>query len=375
MSKLIGELVGQHKGPVLVIGAAPCLPKDLAALRAGGFDFDKAVIVSGNEHAVYAGLKPRYIVSNDDVHTVLKVHQEPRLRQIAPYAKLCTRHWWGDYRSHKMIKANSGITALLWGSLMGGNPTIAAGFELYRGAGCYFHSKAAHTSPSMSRPDQFMLAQVVELRERLGGAPLRAVSGPLAHEFGLWRPEEVFQPRAHTDLEYQLMAEALDSRVLCAITDASNWQNAVVPQGMTFAATAKEAMDLHIESAFIDVTGKDLDGALAARREYIMREHERLLAMIAKARNSRQSVRRGIYGQDLMRIVRMREAGNTLAVIAKAVGFPEGQIKTLLKLMGVTDEAGKNVGRDSAPVQQPLHGDAPDHGQGRTLLLEAPPLA
>lgn len=338
MNKLIGELVGKHSGPVLVVGAAPCLPNDLRILREGGFDVDGAVIVSGNEHAVYAGLKPHYIVANDDVHTVLKVHQEPRLRQIAPYAKLCTRHWWGDYRSHKMLKANSGITALLWGSLMGGNPVIAAGFELYRGHGCYFHSKASHGSPSMARPDQFMLAQVEELKRKLDGAPLRAVSGPLAAAFGKWNPNEKFEPRPRTNLENQLAADAADARVLCAVSEASNWQNAAVPQGMTFAASRKEVFDVHLDAAFADVTGKDLGNVLEEHRLYIMKEHDRMLAMIAKARNSRQSVRRGIYDQDLIRIVKMHEAGTQHATIARATGLPEAQIRALLKLMGAINE-------------------------------------
>lgn len=377
MSELAGKLVGKHAGPVLVCGGAPNLPSDLEILRAGGFDLDAAIIVSGNEHAIYAGLSPRYIVANDDVHTVLHEHQEPRLRRIAPDAKLCSRHWWADYRHPKMIKANSGMTALLWGAMMGGNPVIAAGFELYRGAECYFHKRWTASSPSMARPDDFMLRQVKELKKLLGDTPLRAVSGPLARHWPKWDPAEKFPEREHTALEQELLAELPGARRVCAATEECVWDGALVPRGALIAATQREVQEALRDQGFVDVTDQPLDEALQARAEQGRREHQRTLALIAKVRNHPRSVRRGIYDADLIRIIRWTEQGLNPRAIQLKCGLPKEQVEFLVKTMGVGNvaEAGQGVGRDADAVQHPADGAAPNHGEGGPLLLDAPPPA
>lgn len=357
MNQLAGALVGKHVGPVLVCGGAPCLPADLEVLRHGGFDLANAVIVSGNEHAVHAGMAPDYISVNDDVHTVLNTHQEPRMRKLAPYAKLLSRHWWGDYRHPKMIKANSGITGLLWAGIMGANPIIAAGFELYRGKGCYFHSNGGTMSPSMQRPDMFMLRQVEELKKLLQHTPLRAVSGPLAQHFGKWDPAEKFPPRELTRLEQDLQAELPDARYFCASDADMAWDGAVMPRGVPFAVTAQEARNA--PGGFVDTTGREPDEVMLEQAAKARAAHHRYLDMVSKVRRSQRGVRSGIYDSDIIRIIRQVEEGRALLEISRQCGLPKEQIAFLIKTTGAKDETRQGVGHDVVPVQHTADGAAP----------------
>lgn len=335
MSQLATALIGKHGGPILVCGGAPCLPGDLDKLHRGGFDLGNAVIISGNEHAVHAGMAPDYIAVNDDVHTVLGVHQEPRMRAMAPYAKLLSRHWWADYRHPKMIKANSGITGIVWAMLMGANPIITAGFELYRGKQCYFHNKVSFTSPSMNRPDMFMHRQVEELKRVLQHVPLRAVSGPLAKAFALWRPDEQFTPRGPTELEARLAA--LQPRKVYAAT-TTVWDGAVVPKGATFAVLPGESKDAVRFQGFLDVTDKEPTAAAAEEVAAVRARHLRHMELVARARGNPRGVRRGLYDADLVRIAEWTEGGDSPAAIAQRTGLPKEQVLHLVKAMGVGNE-------------------------------------
>jgi hypothetical protein len=356
VSELASALIGRHVGPVLVCGGAPCLPSDLEVLRHGGFGLAHAVIVSGNEHAVYAGMAPDYISVNDDVHTVLHTHQEPRLRKLAPYAKLLSRHWWADYRYPKMIKANSGLTGVVWALLMGANPIITAGFEMYRGKNCYFHDRYAAESPSMSRPDDFMSRQIDALKDLLQDAPLRAVSGPLARAFGKWDPAETFAPRKQTALEERVASEK--PRRMMAMT-TTGWDQSMIPRGGIVAATEREATEA-ARFGFIDVTDKDPSQAKIEHYEALRRRHLRILGLIAKVRRHPRSVRRGIYDEDLARLVEWVEEGQTPKEISKRTGLPLEQVNFLIRTMGVENEIGKALGRDEADLPQSRDGASPN---------------
>lgn len=338
VNKLVGELVGTRTGPVLVVGGAPSVPAELATLRKGGFRFEDCLIVSANEHAIRAGLKPDYAVVNDNIHSTLKVHQEPRMRKLMPDTKLLSRHWWADYRSPNLLPCNSGLKAILYAAILGANPVVVIGIQHYR-TGLYFHEAEGHDArgknPNLAREMGHFTKQTTDMRKLLGGVPIRAVSGPLAQVWAPWDPEESFAPRPLSELERNAV-DALPARYLRVEEPGFGFEGATIPEGMVFAATPREAEQLKFNEAVVDVSHWDLSDQNTALQRHLAARHAeqaRYMELIGKVRGSRRGVSRSLYDGDFIRMIRWFERGESPTTIGQRLSLPRQQVEFVLQTM------------------------------------------
>lgn len=358
VNQLAGKLVGQYSGPVLVVGGAPSVPSELTWLRQQGCDFKGWLIVSANEHAIHAGFKPDYAVVNDDVHSVLGVYQEPRMRKLMPGTKLLSRHWWADYRTPQLQACNSGLKALLYATILGANPIVVIGIQHYRN-GLYFReverSPGWKSNPNLSRELPHFTKQTDELVRKLKGVPIRTVSGPLTQIWPHFDANEVFRPRPLSQLESDAQDEAADQRYVCVKGQWFSYEGAMVPQGTIFAVTPRELEHCRFNEDVVDATKWDLsdkDQALAKHIEQTRQDLMRMREMIGKLRGSRRSISRSIYDADIMRVIKMAEAGDSPEVIGRRLSLPWQQIQFMITTMGVTVPAVAAEGLTPAPAAE-----------------------
>jgi hypothetical protein len=343
INQLVGNLVGQYAGPILVVGGAPGVPEELEVLRAGGFDLEKCLIISANEHAMHAGLKPHFACVNDDVHSTLNVYQEPRIRGLLPDTKLLSRHWWADYRSPQLMACNSGLKALMYAAILGANPVIVIGIQNYSN-GLYFHEDHGKKSnPNLLREASYFSKQVRMVQQAMQGVPVRTISGPLTHTWPKWNPREQFDTREQCQLERKALDDAAHGRYVCTMLEAVTFEGALIPLRTVFAVTKGELLAWGRSDAIQDATGWDLnkiEAELEATYEQRRAERARLQQLIAKVRNSRRGISRSIYDADILRIIRWTEAGQTPAHIAKRTGMPKEQVQFMVKTMGLDNPVG-----------------------------------
>lgn len=339
INKLVGKLVGQYSGPILVVGGAPGVPEELATLREQGFNTDECIIISANEHALHAGLKPQFACVNDDIHSTLQVHQEPRLRDIMPGVKLLSRHWWADYRSPQLMACNSGLKAIMYAAILGANPVIIIGIQNYSN-GLYFHEDhGKRSNPNQARGESYFTKQTNQIKPTLAGVPVRTVSGPLTHIWPKWDPREVFPPRPMSALENKAKNDAETGRYVCTMEEGVAFEGALIPFRTVFAVTRAELLAWGHSTVIQDATDwdmetieKELDDTMGARRE----ERARLQKLISRVRASRRGISRSIYDADILRIIRWAEAGQTPGHIAAKTGMPKEQIRYMVDVMGLT---------------------------------------
>lgn len=137
MPSSASELTGVHKGrPAVVMGGAPSLP---AALRLCP---DDAVYISANQHGAMLR-KASYIVYTDRVHQLTNIPMRLLLKKYG--APLVGPQPDADYFFDSGIEANSGIRAILFAGLLGCDPIIVTGVEMYKG-GTYWHDLDAASS-------------------------------------------------------------------------------------------------------------------------------------------------------------------------------------------------------------------------------------
>jgi hypothetical protein len=345
VNKLVGSLVGAYRGPVLVVGGAPSAPAELETLRAGGFDIERCVIVSANEHAIHLGLKPHFACVNDDVHHTLNEYQEPRLRKLMPDTMLLSRHWWADFRSPQLLACNSGLKAILYAAILGANPVVVIGIEHYR-EGLYFHpeqqGRVKKSNPNTGRSDAYFAKQTTQLREKLKWVPVRPVSGPLTQVWQQWDPKEQFPVRDRCVLEKKALDDAEDTRYVYVRERGYSFEQAMVPQHTVFAVTRFELLEQQNNLAIADASSWDKDqlaAAMVGDAESRRAEQDRLRRMIAKARSQARTIRRGIYDADLVRIIYWAEEGLRPEDIAKRSGLPKPQVEWLVEALGAKPKA------------------------------------
>lgn len=131
------ELAGIHKGrPAVVMGGAPSLPSALRLCP------DEAVYISANQHGAMLR-KADYIVYTDRVHQRTNIPMRLILKKYG--VPLVGLQPDADYIMDNMIDANSGIRAILFAGLLGCDPIIVTGVEMYKG-GTYWHDLDAASS-------------------------------------------------------------------------------------------------------------------------------------------------------------------------------------------------------------------------------------
>ncbi len=378
INKLVGTLVGTYSGPILVVGGAPGTIEEIAWLKEHGFDFDKCLIISANEHAVYAGLKPHYACVNDDIHSTLQIHQEPRMREMMPGTKLLSRHWWADYRNPQLMACNSGLKALLYAAILGANPIVVIGIQNYSN-GLYFHAdKSKKPNPNMQREASYFGKQTAKVKDALGNVPVRTVSGPLTQTWPKWNPGETFAPRQLCQLEIKARQDAADTRYVCSTNDSAAFETSLVPKNCIFAVTRAELTHLGHNLDLVDATGWDLRAwekalgeTLQARRD----EQARLRRLIAKVRTSRRGIRRNFYDADIVRIIKLAEGGSPVGTIAERSGLPKEQVKFMLETMGL-DKAVGPVLRSRPAIDTSARGLAsvPGESGGATAVNSGEPM-
>lgn len=377
LNKLVGTVAGKYAGPMLVVGGAPGMPEELASLRERGLDLDECTIISANEHAIHAGLKPHFACVNDDVHSMLQVHQEPRMRELMPETLLLSRHWWADYRSPQLMACNSGLKALLYAAILGANPVIVIGVQNYSN-GLYFHeAEGRKANPNLAREASYFTKQITLLRKALDGVPVRTVSGPLTHVWPKWDPKEVFQPRAKSQLEHKALADAATGRYVCTTQEAVAFEGALIPEGMIFAVTRAELLAWGRSDSVVDATDWDLSNAasrLAETYEQRRAEQTRLRMLIGKVRASRRGISRSIYDADIVRIIKWIEAGQTPELIAGRTGLPKEQVRFMAKTMGLDSRVGAAL-RSSLHIDTSARGSAsvPGDSGGATAVVSGEP--
>jgi hypothetical protein len=337
VNQLVGKLVGQYAGPILVVGGAPGALEELEVLKVGGFDFERCLIISANEHAIHAGLKAQFACVNDDIHHTLQIHQEPRLRELMPGVKLLSRHWWADYRSPQLMACNSGLKALLYAAILGANPIIVVGIQHYHN-GLYFHEdKGRKSNPNLARDGSYFNKQTTSIKEQLQGVPVRTISGPLTHIWPKWKPEEKFTPRPLLELERKAQADAVTMRYVCTLTADVAFEGALIPERFVFAVTRGELLAWGHGDSIEDATHWDLENVaagLAASQEARRAEQVRLRQMISRLRASRRGISRSIYDADIVRIIRWTESGELPEHIAGRTGLPKEQVAFIAKMTG-----------------------------------------
>lgn len=190
-SNLIGALAGRYAGPILVVGGGIRAPAEWEKVR--GEDFK--CIISANSHGFrLPGCKPDFIWANDTIHSETKESMEALLR---PYGvPILSRHWWADYRAAEWdVSGNSGMAAIAAAVILGGHPVVAIGFDCFQ-EGTHFWEPSAQ-NVNAGKPLYAFSPRVQKLAERLQGATITALSGPLLRQFMLWEPGKSYPPRKY----------------------------------------------------------------------------------------------------------------------------------------------------------------------------------
>jgi hypothetical protein len=207
---------------------------------------------------------------------------------------------------------------------------VVIGIQHYRD-GLYFHPEGGNKkgNPNFGRSEGYFKQMTDRLKSKLLGVPVRAVSGPLTQVWAKWDPAEKFPARELCALEQTAQAHAAETRYVHVRGAGFGFCEALVPEGMVFAVTKYEMLDLSKSDSVVDATDwdlSDMNEALKLDLDARRAEQDRLRRMVAKVRNSRRGIRRTIYDADIIRIIKWAEGGQTPAQISKRVGLPGEQV-------------------------------------------------
>jgi hypothetical protein len=129
METNFAELIGKHQGKrICVMGGAKTLEEDLEQVEAD-------IYIAVNEHG--ANLRPiNYFLAMDDIHCATGKKMRPYLKSfanapiISPWNDANYQMMWWPGHPRRMF---SGLIAAWAAFVMGGHPTILAGFSGYHG--------------------------------------------------------------------------------------------------------------------------------------------------------------------------------------------------------------------------------------------------
>jgi hypothetical protein len=193
VQQLISALFDRWNGqPILVIGGGRSVNRDLPALK-----FKPACVISANEHgANQSCFSVDLYVNVDKIHCLKKIPMEQLLRPLG--GAIVNRHSWADYRLPDWrLQGNTGLTAIALAALLGGNPVLVTGIDMWHGGRLYFHDRGGsprpekHIRASVTRRDA---AALKPLRAFTAGANIRPLSGPLCEVFPSFNPAEKLPP-------------------------------------------------------------------------------------------------------------------------------------------------------------------------------------
>lgn len=193
MQKLVTELFGRWDGkPALVIGGGPSVLRDFKALAV-----EPALVISANEHGFFQDRFKVDLVTNvDKIHCL---RREPMEKILKPYGvPIVNRHSWADYRLPDWkLAANTGLQAIALAALLGANPVIVTGIDMWANGRVYFHDTHAK-APKLGQPRKLRGAARRRDREKVkpltafcAGAHIRPMSGALTEWFKAYDPAEV----------------------------------------------------------------------------------------------------------------------------------------------------------------------------------------
>lgn len=243
MPALINELFDRWNGkPILVIGGGPSVNADLPALVALGIT--PACVISANDHGAEQTFFPVDIYVNcDKVHCMRKIPMEKILRPLGGI--IVNRHSWADYRlADWNLPGNTGITAIALAAILGGDPVLVTGIDMWKGGRIYFHDKAHPKRPrhekqvrtSVTKRSKAALNPLVRFT---AGANVRPLSGPLCEFFKKFSAKEVLPPTKPVAYRRQ---QAGVKPVLLRAAHSFRFSNLdAVPVGRAIALSPEEA--------------------------------------------------------------------------------------------------------------------------------------
>lgn len=202
--KLIGD-IPRVKGPVLVIGGGPSALEQLEELKR--IRFDPAAVLSANEHGFRQDIYPiTYAVCCDPTHGITRTRMEQLLGQYdRPIISQCH---FAHYRLPSWtVGANTGLTAILVGAMIGGVPVVPVGFDFYRlntdpanpPDHTYFHTADAElqrdshgdVSNSNRKVRRNFDQQITRIKAALRGyRAVRPLGGELLEHYDRFDPDE-----------------------------------------------------------------------------------------------------------------------------------------------------------------------------------------
>jgi hypothetical protein len=203
--ELVTALFGRwEQKPALVIGGGPSVLRDLPRL-----DLVPALVISANEHGFkQEKFKVDLVTNVDKIHCLHKIPMEQILR---PYGvPIVNRHSWADYRLPDWtLAANTGLQAIALAALLGANPIIVTGIDMWRGGRLYFHDKGV--KPLKHKIVRGAVARrakekIAPLRQFCTGARIRPMSGALTEYFQAYDPAE--KVKGSTPIGARLRMEA-----------------------------------------------------------------------------------------------------------------------------------------------------------------------
>lgn len=216
MQRLVTALFNRWEGkPALVIGGGPSVLRDLPKLSHDNI----SLVISANEHGFKQDKFKVDLVTNvDKMHCLHKIPMEKILR---PYGvPIVNRHSWADYRLPDWhFSGNTGMTAIALAALLGANPVIVTGIDMWYGGRIYFHDKGAKPTKdkrvreSVRRRDKMRVKPLVQF---CVGARVQPMSGVLLEWFNPYEPGK--SVKASRPVGYRLRLEEETTEVLCEVT-------------------------------------------------------------------------------------------------------------------------------------------------------------
>jgi hypothetical protein len=236
---LIGELVNQYRGPILVIGGGPSALADLHELRVANYDFK--TVLSANEHGHRQTIyRIGFTVAADGVHHAKRQRMNTYIESLGVKGvPMISPAWFADYRLPDWkLASNTGLTAIAIAAALGGGPIVVTGLDFYRledkGAATYFHDEEAESDSNKKTRSNFE-DQIEALHARIGTEQqIRPMSGPLLGMYPRWNPYEKRKPgplpefaryayrmdthlmRSHRSVRWNLCAMQVDPDVVVA---------------------------------------------------------------------------------------------------------------------------------------------------------------
>jgi hypothetical protein len=178
--QMISAIADKHAGkPILVICGGYSAATDLPKIP---LDLPSCVI-SANEHGFKQDrFKVDYIVSVDWFYGTTRERMDEKLSE---YRTPHINRWsWADYRIPEWtFSGDSGLTAVLVASMLGGHPVIVVGMDRYSGPKRYFwHEHEDWKWNIYIRPHQNVQNQVLQCVE-WAGPNIRVFGGPMAEHW------------------------------------------------------------------------------------------------------------------------------------------------------------------------------------------------